>query len=275
VPDNGSAIVETFARSMARELNTGWCPSSSYLFSPSHIRIDMCAFQEGKQEVYIRLAQDLQNHLTRQGYATKLDPDVTSIQQAFVRGNHWSLTPWSSTYDQYRKGVDRLQSLEKRLENGDAGDGTLHYRIENLSYLINNVASNVGSEQAALNEDSNAWLFGIMGSRADYYHALGVMSGACEVLTAVQKDFAEVLKLQSSTEVFQQAADSACATLGWRPLFVIDGIYRPGLSAKVSNLNDDLQVVQNALAAQGMPNSNVLRRPDAAIRAVPPAQARP
>ena len=265
-PPGGSALIETFNRSMTRELNSGWCPSSSIL-SPSHIRIDMCAFQEGKQEIYIRLAQDLMNHLTRQGFATKVDPQISAIQQAFNRGNHWSITPWSSTYDQYRAGTKQLEDLQKRLEAGSAGDAALHYRIENLAYVIANIASNVGSKQANLRDDSDTWFYGILGSRVEYYHALGVLSGACEVLSAVQTDFDEVLRLQSSTDIFKQAVDTSCSTLGWSTPLVISSISRPALSGQVSSLTYDLQVVQNALAAQGLNNGTIARRP---VPAAPP-----
>jgi len=259
VPAGGSHLIAAMSGTIERELDNGWCPTSSVL-SPGHIRYDVCGFQEGEQLVMIRMAMQAANHLTREGSASSADPDMTAALNAMNRGNKWSPLMANSTVDQYHKAVSFLNSYNHRLSQGSVP--AIEPRIDTLSGVIVDIASLIGDESIQLRKaaDDDA-LFSIR-ARTTLFHGLGVLASSCLDLRAIELDFATVIKLQSATDIFHQAVASTCATIGIDPLLVVNGSdfgMMPShlrlLAGYTSAALNDLAYVQNSIAAGATPHA--------------------
>lgn len=258
-PSGGSHLIATMSGIIERELDNGWCPSSSIL-SPGHVRYDVCGFQEGEQLVQIRMTMQAANHLSRQGSASSADPDMTAALNAMNRGNKWSPLYANSTVDQYRKAVTFLNSYNHRLSQGSVP--AIEPRIDTLSGVIVDLSSLIGDESTQLRKaaDDDAVFSGH--ARTTLFHGLGVLAASCLDLRAIEQDFASVLKLQSAMDIFHQAVVSTCATLGVDPLLVVNGSdfgvlpsHLRLLAGYTANALNDLAYVQNSIAAGATPHS--------------------
>jgi len=219
-PKSGSYIVETTARSMQRELEAnGWCPSGGPLSFVS-IRYDICGFQEGVQHATVRIAQELQTHLTREGPNSKEDPDMNAALNALNRDNKWSFFLANSTHDQYEKSVADMDRLNGRIVKGN---GHIYPRIDTLNTMLGTLSGIVGGETNRLKESADTNGILSMQAREDYFHGLGVLATVCWDLRAVNIDFKQVISYQSTTDNFERAATSACESLNVHPHSVING----------------------------------------------------
>jgi hypothetical protein len=258
VPNGGNSLIATMAGSIERELDNGWCPTASIL-SPSHVRYDICGFQEGEQLVMIRMAMQAANHLTRQGSASSADPDMTAALNAMNRGNKWSPIYANSTVDQYRQAVSFFKSYNQRLSQG--GVPAVEPRIDTLSGVIADMSSLIGDESTQLRKEASEDALFSMRARTALFHGFGVLAAVCQDLKAIETDFATVIKLQSATEIYHQAVLSTCATMGVRPFLVVNGEDFGLLSSDLrllagytSSALNDLAYVQNSIAAGAVPH---------------------
>lgn len=243
-----SHLVESMARMIEREVNSGFCPSS-YIW-PGHIRYDICAFQEGEQQIWQRVAMQLSDHLTREGPTSDRDPDLNVVLANLNRPNTWSLL-FASNNTSSLLGVTfkRLDQYNAKLKEHKAG---YYPRIDNLSSLISDLTSILGSESKRLTEKAAGTGFYSMQGRSAYFHTLGTMAASCWVLQSARADFEDVLKLQSAEVIYDQAMDKTCEKLGKNPSFVLNGSDLSSLltlSGTAAVAVNNLASLQTAVAA--------------------------
>ncbi|MDR3425685.1 MAG: DUF2333 family protein [Alphaproteobacteria bacterium] len=252
-PPGGSLIIEKMARGIERELkSSGWAPSGSP-FLPYHIRFDITGFQEGVQQVMIKLAQQANNHFTREGASSGVNVHISAALNNLNRDNVWSIFPANSTADQYRKAVAHLDAFNKNLSEGKA---SFDPRIDTLSALTSDLAGVIGDEYTRLNQTANTADIFSLTAREQFYHNLGVLAATCWAFQGMRADYDSVIKLQATPQVFDQAEKSACATLNVNPAVVLNG---SGYGWAGSNLRtllgdeakllNDLSTFQSSLAA--------------------------
>jgi hypothetical protein len=247
-----SAVVDSLARSIERELSSGFCPSS--YFWPGHIRYDVCGFQEGEQQIWQRVAMQLSDHLAREGANSARDPDLGVVLTNINRPNTWSLLFASNnTSSLLAVAVQKLDQFNDRLKEKQVG---YYPRIDNLSSLISDITSMLGSESQQLaNKAATTSLYSMEGRRA-YFHTLGTMAASCWILQAARVDFDEVLKLQSAEPIYDQAVRSTCDKLGKDPALVINGddlSHLLTLSGSAAAAVNNLAALQTAVAAAAHP----------------------
>lgn len=249
---HGSVVVETTARMIDRELQSGFCPSA--VIWPGHIRYDVCGFQEGEQQILQRLAIQLSDHLSREGAASDRDPDLNAVLANINRPNTWSLLFSSNnTGSLLASSVKKLDDYNAKLKDGKAG---YFPRIDNLSSLIGDVTSVLGSESKQLSEKAAASGLYSMQARSAYFHTLGTMAATCWVMQAARVDFDSVLKMQSAETIYDQAMGKVCEKLGKNPSVVInaeDLSHLLTLSGSASAAVNDLNSLQTAMAAAARP----------------------
>ncbi|MDP9127687.1 MAG: DUF2333 family protein [Pseudomonadota bacterium] len=249
---SSSAIVNALARMMERELATGFCPSS--YFWPGHIRYDICGFQEGEEQIWQRVAMQLSDHLAREGSNSERDPDLSVVLANINRPNTWSLLFASNnTASLFKVAVQKLDQFDDRLRDQKAG---FYPRIDNLSSLIGDITSLLGSESQQLNEKAAKSGLYSMAARHAYFHTLGTMAASCWILQAARSDFEDVLKMQSAEAIFDQALQTTCEKLNKNPSIVINGddlSHLLTLSGSAAAAVNNLASLQTAVAAAAHP----------------------
>lgn len=243
-----SRISDALARMVERDVESGFCPSS-YIW-PGHIRYDVCGFQEGEQQIWQRVAMQLTDHLTREGAASDRDPDVNAVLASINRPNTWSLLFASNnTASLLKASVHHLDSYNAKVKDGKAG---YFPRIDNLSSLVGDLTSVLGSESKQLTERASSTGFYSMQGRYAYFHTLGTLAASCVVLQAARVDFDSVLKAQSAETIYEQAMQKTCEKLNKNPSVVInadDLSHLLSLSGSAAGAVNDLTSLQTAIAA--------------------------
>jgi hypothetical protein len=251
-PAGGSHIVDALARMMDREVSSGFCPSA-YLW-PGHIRYDVCGFQEGEQQIWQRVAMQLSDHLSREGPNSERDPDLNIVLANINRPNTWSLIFSSNnTASLYKVSVQKLDDFNGKLEDKKAG---FFPRIDNLSSLISDITSVLGSESQLLTEKASQTGLYSMRARRAYFHTLGTMAASCWTLQAARADFDDVLKMQSAESIYDQAVQSTCDKLNKDPAIIINGddlSHLLTLSGSAAAAVNNLAALQTAVAAAAHP----------------------
>lgn len=247
-PADGSHVVSTLSHMISRELSTGFCPSS--YFWPGHIRYDICGFQEGEQQIWQRTVIQLSDHLTREGANSERDPDLNIILANINRPNTWSmLFASNNTASLLKVAAEKLDAFNDKIREKKAG---YYPRIDNLSSLINDITSTLGSESQHLTEEASKTGVYSMKGRHAYFHALGTMAASCWILQAAELDFDAVLKMQSAESIYDQAVQTTCNKLNKNPAFVINGddlSHLLSLAGATATAVNNLVSVQTALAA--------------------------
>ncbi len=247
-PEGGNYIVATTARMIEREIRSGFCPSA--VLWPGHIRYDICGFQEGEQQILQRIVIQLSDHLTREGEASDRNPDLGAVLADVNRPNTWSLLfSANNTASLLGKAVTSLDHYNQQLKDNKAA---FYPRIDNLSLLIGDVTNVLGSEARQLQDKAASTGLYSMQARKAYFHTLGTMAASCWVLQAAEKDFDQVLKLQSAESIFDQATQSVCAKLGKDPAIVLNGddlSHLLTISGAAAAAVNNLSSLQTALAA--------------------------
>ena len=251
-PAGNSHVVEALSRMIEREISSGFCPSS--YFWPGHIRYDVCGFQEGEQQIWQRVAMQLSDHLAREGANSDRDPDLNVVLANINRPNTWSLVFKSNnTASLLGVAVKKLDAYNDRLKQNKAG---YYPRIDNLSSLVSDITSMLGSESQQLSEKAaNTGLYSMEARRA-YFHTLGTMAASCWILQSAKVDFEAVLKLQSAETIYDQAMQSTCEKLGKDPALVINGddlSHLLTLSGSAAAAVNNLAALQTAVAAASRP----------------------
>ena len=244
----GSHVVETAARMIGREVDSGFCPSA--VLWPGHIRYDVCGFQEGEQQIWQRLAIQLSDHLTREGAGSDRDPDLNAVLANLNRPNTWSLVFSSNnTASLLGASVKKLDAYNGKLREGKVG---YYPRIDNLASLIGDLTSVLGGESKRLSEKAGTTGLYSMKARSAYFHGLGTMAASCWVMQAARADFDPVLKMQSAESIYDQAMGKVCEKIGKNPAVVInaeDLSHLLTLSGSASAAVNDLNSLQIAIAA--------------------------
>jgi hypothetical protein len=251
-PEGGSRVVSALARMIDREVSTGFCPSA--FFWPGHIRYDICGFQEGEQQIWQRVALELSDRLTREGPNSDRDADVNAVLANISRPNTWSLFFSSNnTASLLKVSVGKLDDFNGRLKDKKAG---YYPRIDNLSSLVSDITSVLGSESQQLTDTAAKTGLYSMTARHAYFHTLGTMAASCWTLQAAKSDFDAVLQMQSAGSIYDQALQSTCDKLDKNPAIVINGedlSHLLTLSGSAAAAVNNLAALQTAIAAAAHP----------------------
>lgn len=246
-----SYIVDVNARMLERELNTGWAPSAR--LTPIWVRTDMRQFQQGMLDVVTKSTQEL-NHIFRVGSESTASDDLKEAANDVDRpANDWSIFSANSTYDRLRDAVRRLDHFNVKLADGKSP--LISARIDLVASEINDYVVLLSDEHTKLEAVATNG-HAVLGVRAPFYRAQGVLAGVCLEMKASRQDFQQVLELQSVLSVFDQAIDKTCETLGVRPLPVVNGSGYSFWGGNIKTLSEhigtvlyNLSAVQGALAA--------------------------
>jgi hypothetical protein len=170
------------------------------------------------------------------------------------RPNTWSLFFSSNnTASLLGVAVKRLDQFNDRLKQNKAG---YYPRIDNLSSLVADITSVLGSESQQLAEKAGKTGLYSMDARRAYFHTLGTMAASCWILQAAKIDFEDVLKLQSAEAIFDQTTQSICDKLDKDPAIVInadDLSHLLTLSGSAAAAVNNLAALQTAIAAAPHP----------------------
>jgi hypothetical protein len=239
-----SQAVATAAALMDREVNqTDW-PANDPFFMPGWALDNMPNFQIGIRDAVKRFALELQDEIGRNRGTSAMDPDLQGAASALnYRPDVWvwdpgnSLMPTSTTEEQYRQGIKRLQAYNARLAQGQAA---FEKRADNLLSTLDRMGKDLGAASdrtgRQIDQESGSWI----DFHADdvFYQNKGLLYADALILRDLGKDFADILKEKGAQNIWDRMVTSMMEGAELSPWIVING--RP-----------DALMQPNHLAAQG------------------------
>lgn len=201
-----SKVAAVTAAMIRDGVDRGWCPSESFL-TPAGWRTDTCAFQLGQEKILSRTTFTLREDVATLGSLNDIDKDLDIAVERIQAGPRmWGVI--YSTVSNYGIAADALDRFNARLVNGDAG---YYPRIDNLGELLKTIIRATGGQVEVLKAiDSRSWIMTGQ-TRAEFVRTRGEFAAACEILKAVQVDFASVIDKQSVKPSMDAAVDAVCA----------------------------------------------------------------
>ena len=151
-----SKAVATAADLVTREVDVHtWTPMMPF-FTPAGLLDNMPNFQRGIISALGRFSTELMDQLGRTRGSSQTDRDLEQAR-GFLneQPNIWlwqpsvSLLPSTTSAQKYRAGRDRLMAYNKRLGTGQA---VFERRADNLQALLDRIASDLGSDSAAIDQ---------------------------------------------------------------------------------------------------------------------------
>jgi hypothetical protein len=186
------------------------------------------SFQRGVLRAVQRTSVELADTLGRVRGTSEIDPSLTKAR-GFLQYDEYSwyfgLSPFGarqSSPASYRAGSTELQSFNDRLEKCEA---TFDARADNLSNLVDKVASDIGGTSAALDDRSQNNNLGWFDTQADnqFWFAYGQLYAYYGILSAAHADFEDVIKNKSVDVLWNKMEGQIRNALDLDPLIVSNG----------------------------------------------------
>jgi hypothetical protein len=186
------------------------------------------SFQRGVLRAVQRTSVELADTLGRVRGTSEIDPSLTKAR-GFLQYDEYSwyfgLSPFGarqSSPASYRAGAAELQAFNDRLEKCDA---TFDARADNLSNLVDKVASDIGGTSAALDDRSQNNNLGWFDTQADnqFWFAYGQLYAYYGILSAAHADFEDVIKNKSVDVLWNKMEGQIRNALDLDPLIVSNG----------------------------------------------------
>ncbi|MBE7159125.1 MAG: DUF2333 family protein [Rhodospirillales bacterium] len=230
----GSMVIDVAAGLITREVDQyGWQSNDPWFYSTA-LTDNAAHFQSGMMWAISRLTSELTDHIGRLGAVGRIDEDLQRANGLLrYPGDVWvldlrSMLPTPSEM-QYRSGRDSLLAYNNRLS---AGRAVFEARPDNLVFLLNRIARDLGSESESIEKRLAESSFVFSNSADDlFYQVKGAVYAYAVLFNALESDFGTVIKdfrLQSLWAATRQSLAEA-ATL--RPWIVLDSPPGSGLFA--------------------------------------------
>ena len=242
-PGESRAVAAAVALA-TREVDQHRWVASDPFFLPAWPLDNMPNFQMGIMASVARFTTELKDQLGRTRGSSQIDRDLQDAAGMFqFRGDRWvwdpsiSIWPSATSAQQYRAGYRALIAYNKRL---GAGDATFDRRADNLQFILDRFANDLGSESARLQQHVLERGGDLFDMRCDdiFYSAKGRLYGQFILLREIGEDFKGVITERQLTAAWTQMLDSFRAAAALQPPVVFNG--RP-----------DSTMMPSHLAAQG------------------------
>ncbi|WP_417317292.1 DUF2333 family protein [Emcibacter sp.] len=249
-PDNyGQRGTSSHAVAMAaalvdREVNQNSWISNDPFFYPSALLDNMAHYQQGIISVVARFSFDLKDQLGRTRGSSMEDADLKSASSALqYAGDQWiwepsiSLLPVSSSEAQYRAGLVKLRSYNKKLADGTA---VFERRGDNLQATLERFAVDVGASSASIDRHIREGFGCMFDMEADdiFYNIKGQAYAYYMILSGLRRDFDQIVSDRELGTTWDEMDKSLQAIIALDPVVV-------------SNCSPDAMFLPNHLAAEG------------------------
>jgi len=239
-----SRAVAVAAALVTREVDQHRWVASDPFFLPAWALDNMPNFQMGIMAAVARFTTELKDQLGRTRGSSQIDHDLQDAAGQFqFRGDRWiwdpsiSIWPSATSAQQYRAGYRSLINYNKRLA---AGQATYDRRADNLQFILDRFAGDLGSESARLEQHVQQHGGDLFDMQCDdiFYSVKGRLYGQFILLREIGEDFKTVITDRQLTASWAQMLESFRAAAHLQPPVVING--RP-----------DSTVLPSHLASQG------------------------
>jgi hypothetical protein len=186
------------------------------------------SFQRGVLRATQRTAVEMADALGRVRGTSEIDPDLTKAR-GFLQYDEYSwyfgLSPFGarqSSPASFRAGAAELKKFNDRLEKCEA---TFDARADNLSDLVDKIASDIGSTSAALDDRSQNNDMGWFDTQADnqFWFAYGQLYAYYGIVSAAHADFEDVIRTKSVDVLWNKMEGQIRTALDLDPLVVSNG----------------------------------------------------
>lgn len=244
VVEGGAASIDMAAALIDREVNINNWIANDPFFVPGYYIDDTPNFQKGIFAALGRFAFEMTDQIGRTRGSSQADPDLQQVAgllqyapDVWVWDPTVSIWPRATSEAQYRQARKRLVAYNTRLA---AGDAVFDKRADNLMATLDRFAADLGSASAAINREVQESRGGLLDFNADdiFYDNKGRLYGYYMILTALEKDFANVIAEKRLETAWSQMMDSFRTAIDIQPWYVMNG-------------DPDSLAVPNHLLAQG------------------------
>lgn len=237
----GSKAVALAASIVYRE-SSRWTPNKPWIH-PAYFLDNMPNYQLGIFYAISRFAIELGDVLGRSRGSSAIDLDLdraAGLLKYDGRTWYWgtgNVIPTATAESQYMQGADALMRFNKRVA---ANDAVYERRADNLIVLLDRIASDLGSESAALSDQSLVSNAGYLDFDADdlFYQIKGRLYGYAMILHAIGEDFSIIIEEKQATQIWQKMLESLDLAAVMDPWVIANG-------------KEDGFVIPSHLAAQG------------------------
>ncbi|MCB2189107.1 MAG: DUF2333 family protein [Deltaproteobacteria bacterium] len=222
---------------LGEQLLTGWLPND--ILYPSIFLDNPQNFQLGVLEVLRYASRVLRDNLSRQRTTDKIDAEADRAFTDF--SNNPKLWMLPSAESKISDGVLTLKRFQANLKTKKSN---FYPRADNLIEMMEQFTSLLGGVDTRLANAPRDWSLHLSEETAgdrysegetmtsvkvpwtqvddNFYFARGVSYGLREMLLAAQWEFADVIKMKRSDELWQNVVDEL-ALANFEPLFVLNG----------------------------------------------------
>jgi hypothetical protein len=230
VTEGGLYSVDMAAALIEREASENAWVSNEPFFMPGHYLRNMQAFQQGLMYGLSRFTFELADSLGRSRGSTAVDPDLDRAAGLLrFPGDVWifdlekTWTPTVTSEEQYTSAARALLKYNARVASGEA---LFDPRNDNLQATIARIEADISSQVNVLAEHVEKTAAGIATgtSTNDVFYALkGRMYAYAMILTALEQDFADVIRNTGASLVWERTLASLRNAAVMRPLVVMNG----------------------------------------------------
>ncbi len=234
--ENGSQTVDMAEALILREIDTHRWTANDPFFMPGALLDNMPNYQRGIIYAVARVTAELGDHIGRARGASAIDPDLDRAA-GFLRnpGDIWlfdfsvSWAPTTASEEQYRAAASALRSYNERVA---AGTAVFERRADNLRLALERIATDLGSQSAALATQiaNRPWLIDTMADDV-FYATKGRLYGYLMLLGALGRDFDAVLEQNGARSVWEEMLQSLREAVELQPWVVAnaapDGSFQP------------------------------------------------
>lgn len=247
----GVRFVNALIEPINHEVNErfwGWRPNDILNFTDN-----VNEMQLGTLEVTRRTTVALTEKISRPGSASALNPHLENAMNDFMISARSYWMP--SAESKYNEAIKNLRKYQDQLVRGQAA---FYTRSDSLIPLLQTLEELLGScdENLVKQKEDNGEPVSTFQADNYFYYAKGVAHSMTVILKAVDKEFAELLKVRGARDIMHHAIESAHHAAGIKPWIMVtegslNGIlanHRANMAAHISHARYYLGVMVKTLS---------------------------
>lgn len=229
-PAGGSETVAVISKLVHREASQhNWTPNDP-MFLPGWWLDNTPNFQKGIMGALSRFSFELRDQLGRRRGSSSIDTNLEkAASNLSIEPERWVMdfgTSWLPTRPSdayYREAITQLDAYNAELV---AGQSVYDVRSDNLLATLERIALDLGASSAALDRyitDNAGGALPDLGADDLFYQVKGQVYAYTVLLTAIRKDFSNVIENREIAALYDELLRSMSAAATLDPMLVSNG----------------------------------------------------
>lgn len=231
IPEGGSNTVGTLAALMDREVTDNhWTPNDP-IWVPSAMLDDPQNYQKGMQQAAGRMALALSDFIGKNRGSSSFNPDLVAARSGLnYNPERWIMSSESDTLvtesaeSMYGTAIEKLMKYNADLANPNV-QVWYTLRADNLRDTLALISTDLGDASVMLADQIEEGIGGWIDPKADdvFFQVQGRIYVYYMSLKALEKDFAEVLKVKQADQTWTKMMGYLRKAVEINPLIIANG----------------------------------------------------